>query len=162
MPAPSGATSLPRRNERPLSQGTLCIPWARLSVIIRSVPIEPAEPHSDQNEVDNHDYVTRFHCQPPSSFLEDSVSAPVGQSSPVPRSPGVDAVPAEIEKIHSLPDNYWPAEWRKHVRALGITSLTLIYWMADKAKGHEFELRITRALDEVGKVFLEMEHSMFD
>ena len=72
------------------------------------------------------------------------------------------AVQLEIEKIHSLPDDYWSAEWRKHVRALGITSLALIYWMADKAKGHEFDLRATRALDEVGKVFLEMEHNMFD
>ena len=72
------------------------------------------------------------------------------------------AVQLEIEKIHSLPDDYWPAEWRRHVRALGITSLALIYWMADKAKGHEFDLRITQALDEVGRVFLEMEHSMFD
>ena len=32
------------------------------------------------------------------------------------------AVQLEIEKIHSLPDDYWLAEWRKHVRALGITS----------------------------------------
>jgi len=71
-------------------------------------------------------------------------------------------VQLEIEKIHSLPDGYWAAEWHKHVRALGITSLALIYWMADKAKGHEFDLRATRALDEAGKVFLEMEHSMFD
>ena len=72
------------------------------------------------------------------------------------------AVQLEIEKIHSLPDGYWAAEWRKHVRALSIPSLALIYWMADKAKGHEFDLRATRALDEAGKVFLEMEHSMFD
>ena len=68
----------------------------------------------------------------------------------------------EIEKIHSLPDDYWPTEWRKHVRALSITSLALIYWMRDKSKGHEFDLRATQALDEVGKVFLEMEHNMFD
>src|SRR5450756_467798 len=68
----------------------------------------------------------------------------------------------EIEKIHSRPDGYWAVEWRKHVRALSITSLALIYWMADKTKGHEFDLRATRALDEAGKVFLEMEHSMFD
>jgi len=72
------------------------------------------------------------------------------------------AVQLEIEKIQSLPVGYWPAEWRKHVRALSITSLALIYWMADKSKGHEFDLRTTQALDEVGKVFLEMEHSMFD
>lgn len=72
------------------------------------------------------------------------------------------AVQLEIEKIHSLPDDYWPAEWRKHVRALGITSLALIYWMADKAKGHDFDLRVRQALDEAEKVFLEMEHSMFD
>ena len=72
------------------------------------------------------------------------------------------AVQLEIEKIHTLPDNYWPAEWRKHVRALSITSLALIYWMTDKAKGHEFDLRATQALDEVGKVLLELEHSMFD
>ena len=72
------------------------------------------------------------------------------------------AVQLEIEKIHTLPDDYWPAEWRKHVRALSITSLALIYWMTDKAKGREFDLRATQALDEVGKVFLEMEHTMFD
>lgn len=72
------------------------------------------------------------------------------------------AVELEIEKIRTLPEDYWAAEWRKHVRALTITSLALIYWMADKAKGHEFDLRATQALDEVGKVFLEMEHSMFD
>jgi len=34
--------------------------------------------------------------------------------------------------------------------------------MADKAKGHDFDLRVTQALDEVGKVFLEMKHNMFD
>src|SRR5450830_1822214 len=72
------------------------------------------------------------------------------------------AVQLEIQKIHSLPDDYWPAEWRKHVRALSITSLALIYWMTDKEKGHEFDLRATQVLDEAGKVFLEMEHSMFD
>lgn len=31
-----------------------------------------------------------------------------------------------------------------------------------KAKGHEFDFRATQALDEAGKIFLEMEHSMFD
>ena len=72
------------------------------------------------------------------------------------------AVQLEIEKVRTLPDDYWPAEWRKHVRALGITSLALIYWMADKAKGHDFDLRVEQVLDEAGKVFLEMEHSMFD
>jgi len=87
--------------------------------------------------------------------------APVSQDE-IEKAERAQAVQLEIEKIHSLPDGYWPAEWRKHVRALSITSLALIYWMADKGRGHEFDLRATEALDEVGKVFLEMEHSMFD
>ena len=86
---------------------------------------------------------------------------PVSQDE-IEKAERAQAVQLEIKKIHSLPDGYWPAEWRKHVRALSITSLALIYWMADKGKGHEFDLRATQALDEVGKVFLEMEHSMFD
>lgn len=86
---------------------------------------------------------------------------PVSQDE-IEKAERAQAVQLEIEKIHSLPDDYWPAEWRKHVRAPSITSLALIYWMADKAKAHEFDLRATQAVDEVGRVLLEMEHSMFD
>jgi len=34
--------------------------------------------------------------------------------------------------------------------------------MADKVKRHGFDHCITPAIDEVGKVFVEMEHNMFD
>ena len=101
-------------------------------------------------------------AQKEAHFLGGNIEpTPVSQDE-IEKAERAQAVQLEIEKIQSLPDGYWPAEWRKHVRALSITSLALIYWMADKTKGHEFDLRITQALDEVGKVFLEMEHSMFD
>lgn len=101
-------------------------------------------------------------AQKEAHFLGGNIEpTPVSQDE-IEKAERAQVVQLEIEKIHSLPDDYWPAEWRKHVRALSITSLALIYWMADKGKGHEFDLCATRALDEVGKVFLEMEHSMFD
>ena len=56
----------------------------------------------------------------------------------------------------------WPAQWRKHVEALNITGLALTFWMADRAKEQEFAQRISQALDEVEKVFQEVEDFMFD
>jgi len=59
---------------------------------------------------------------------------PVSQDE-IEKAERAQAVQLEIEKIHTLPDDYWPAEWRKHVRALSITGLALVYWMADKGRG---------------------------
>jgi len=66
-------------------------------------------------------------------------STPISQDE-IEKAERAQAVQLEIEKIHTLPDDYWPAEWRKHVRALSITGLALVYWMADKGKGHESSL----------------------
>jgi hypothetical protein len=86
---------------------------------------------------------------------------PVSQDE-VEKAERAQAVQVEIQKIQSLPDRYLAAEWRKHVGALDIRSLTLIYLMADRAKEHESDVRATQALDEVGKASLETEHSVFD
>jgi len=42
------------------------------------------------------------------------------------------------------------------VEALSITSLALMCRMADKAKVHEFDHRVSQVIDEVRKVFLEV------
>lgn len=47
------------------------------------------------------------------------------------------------------------------MEAMSITSLALMYRMADKAKVHEFDHRVSQVIDEVRKVFLEVKHSMF-
>ena len=79
-------------------------------------------------------------AQKEAHFLGGNIEpTPVSQDE-IEKAERAQAVQLEIEKVRTLPDDYWPAEWRKHVRALGITSLALIYWMADKAKGHEFDL----------------------
>jgi len=100
--------------------------------------------------------------QVPYEAKKEKIEATSVTKKEIEKAERAQAVQLEIEKVHTLPDDYWPAEWRKHVRALSITSLALIYWMADKAKGHDFDLRVRQAFDEAGKVFLEMEHSMFD
>jgi len=100
--------------------------------------------------------------QVPYEAKKGSIEATSVSKEEIEKAERAQAVQLEVEKVRTLPDDYWPTEWRKHVRALGITSLALIYWMADKAKGHDFDLRVRQALDEAGKVFLEMEHSMFD
>jgi len=62
--------------------------------------------------------------------------------------------------------NCWPGQWREFVMDLNIMGFALISKMEDKpedkAKGREFARRMSQALDEVEKVFREMEHFMYD
>ena len=74
------------------------------------------------------------------------------------------AITLEIEKTGE-DQEYWPAQWRTHWVALYINCLALLSKIEDKlkdeAKEHEFSGRISHALEQVEKVFDEMENHMF-
>jgi hypothetical protein len=66
------------------------------------------------------------------------------------------------EEPDALPVDYWPGQWRKHVRALTISILALAGQMADEAKARKFALRAIRVLDELAKVLPEVDDFLFD
>lgn len=77
----------------------------------------------------------------------------------------VQAVTLEMEKTEEDPD-YWPVQWRAHWVGLDVNRRALVLKMEDKpkdvAKEHEFSRRMSHALEQVKKVFEEMENDVFD
>jgi len=77
----------------------------------------------------------------------------------------VQAITLEVEKTAVDPE-YWPVHWRTHWVGLDVNRLALVSKMEDKpkdeAKEREFSGRMSHALEQVEKVFQEMEGHKFD
>ena len=76
----------------------------------------------------------------------------------------VQAITLESEKTEEDPE-YWAGQWRLHWVALDMNRCALVSKMEDKpkdeAKEHEFSVRMSHALEQVEKVFEDMENDLF-
>jgi len=73
----------------------------------------------------------------------------------------LDLIELEITKIQTLPAGYWPDEWRKHLGRLSTCGVALLRLMKDEEQAHAFDKRAYEAIDEIEKVFRDMETATF-
>lgn len=68
----------------------------------------------------------------------------------------------EIEKIHTVPDDYWPTEWRKALRHLVILMEALTAGMADQDKAMAHSKRIADACCLLGTAIEDLESELYN
>lgn len=68
----------------------------------------------------------------------------------------------EIEKIHVLPDDYWPSEWRKTLRHLVILMEALTATMADQTKAMAHSKRIADACGLLATAIEDLESELYN